>query len=235
MSLKLFSVTTLGLILLLLSCNQEELFYSCDPAIDSWVKENKETINVMSMDEFSSLDRDYQKASYIAFSPKQKKEIWVTKFTRVLNLDWKEDEKEHLEKLLLALDDYPNIFLTNCSEEYKDKFKVWIYQWINDGIIHFSWSPEFMKNLLFSPNPLLNKEGDIKVGTIPMANQVKTRGENTGNNPKCNCNSNSNYGEGFAWDDCSQDSHCVEGYRKCKTRSVGCGLMYLDACDGYCW
>ena len=51
----------------------------------------------------------------------------------------------------------------------------------------------------------------------------------------CNCNSNSSYGEGMFSDDCSKDSHCVQGYWNCKSKWAGCGIFFLDPCDGYCW
>lgn len=236
MSLKLFSVITLSLIFVLSSCNQEELVYSCNPEIDLWVKENKQTIDVMSTNEFLSLERDYQKASYIAFSSKQREFLWVSKITETLQLNWNENEKMHLEKLLVVLKEYSRIFEKDCPEEYKDEFKVWVYQWIKDGEEAFNWSPKLIKNLLSSPNQLLNKDGDIKEGRIKKINYVKTRSENDKDERRtCNCYSTSNQGEGIFFDDCSEYSHCVQGYWDCKPKGVGCGFFFLDPCDGYCW
>ena len=237
LSFKFISVVAqLSLILVLLvSCNQEEAIYSCNPEIDLWVKENKQSINAMSADEFLSLERDYQKASYIAFSPKQRENLWISKITEAARLDWSVDEQKHMEKLLIALKEYSDVFSKDCSEEYKDDFKVWVYQWIKEGEEAFNWSTKLIKNLLFSPNQLLSKDGEIKEGENKMTSQVKTRSEDGGDGRNCNCNSNSNTGEGMFSDDCSSDSHCVEGYWNCKPKWAGCGLFYMDSCDGYCW
>lgn len=229
-------IAQLSLILVLLvSCNQEEAIYSCNPEIDSWVKENKQSIDAMSVDEFLSLERDYQKASYIAFSPKQRENLWISKITEAARLDWSEDEQKHMGKLLIALKEYSDVFSKDCSEEYKDDFKVWVYQWIKEGEEAFNWSPKLIKNLLFSPYQLLSKDGEIKEGKNKMTSQVKTRSEDGGDGRSCNCNSNSNFGEGMVWDDCSSDSHCVEGYWNCTSKWAGCGLFCLDPCDGYCF
>lgn len=52
-------------------------------------------------------------------------------------------------------------------------FKVWVYQWIKEGEEAFNWSPKLIKNLLFSPNQLLSKDGEIKEGKKKMTSQVK--------------------------------------------------------------
>lgn len=220
-------------LILIVSCTQDESIYSCNPEIESWVKENKKTIETMSIDEFLRLERDYQKASYIAFSKKQKENLWITKITKTLKLEWRENEQEHLGKLLTALKEYSNVFSKDCPEEYKDEFKVWVYQWVKYGEEEFSWSPKLIKNLLFSPNYLLNKDGDIEEGRIKLTKQIKTRSEDE-DRRNCNCDA-AHLGEGIVWDDCSEDSYCVEGYWNCKPKVAGCGLFFMDRCDGYCW
>lgn len=230
-------VAQIGLILMLIvSCSQDETIYSCNPEINLWVKENKQSIDVMSSNEFLSLERDYQKASYIAFSPKQRENLWVSKITEASKLDWSKDEQEHIGKLLIALEEHSNVFSKDCPEEYKDDFKIWVYQWIKEGEEVFNWSPKLIKNLLFSPNQLLSKDGEIKGGKNKVTRQIKTRSEDGGDsNRNCNCNSNSSHGEGIFSDDCSEDSHCVQGYWNCESKWAGCGLFFLDSCDGYCW
>lgn len=236
-SFKLFGaiIQLCFILFLMVSCTQEESVYSCNPEIDLWVKENKNNIEVMSTDEFLSLERDYQKASYIAFSQKQRENLWISKITKASQLDWNEDERKHIAKLLFALEEFSEIFSKDCPEEYKNDFKIFVYQWIKECEETFDWSPKLIKNLLFSPNQLISKDGEIREGKNRMTSQVKTRSEVDDSNRNCNCNSNSNNGEGMFADDCSEFSHCVAGYWDCKPKWAGCGMFFLDSCDGYCW
>lgn len=232
MSLRLSRVIAqLSLLFLLVSCSQEDSVYSCNPEIDLWVKENKEAIEEMPTDEFLSLERSYQKASYLVLSPEQRKNLWVEKLTETLKLDWNKEEKGHLEKLLIGLKAHSSIFLEDCTEEDKGEFKVFVYQWAKEGEETFGWSSELIRNLLLSPNPLLNKKGEIKEGKRGNMKMIKTRSENQ-DKRNCDCYSPSN-GEGMLKNDCSSDSWCV-GSSDCNPKWAGCGIFYLDPCDGYC-
>lgn len=64
------------LAIFLLSCENEEPFYSCDPVVDQWAKSHMSEIQRMDRSEFITIPISYQRAAFEIFTPEQRINIW---------------------------------------------------------------------------------------------------------------------------------------------------------------
>lgn len=208
-----------------LSCQQEELLYSCDKQVDSWVKSNLSHIKNMNRTEWESVDEKLKRGCYAAFSPQQRQHLWLGKFNEALSLDWSMEEKEHIKVMIDFVQTHLSYFDStreNTDEEI-ETFEVFAYEWIKKAESEFGWSRKLIAGLVASPNAIINKEGILKLSHTSSNKRVKTRMETE---VECNCSTSSNW--------CSIDIsiECMDV--PCSISASGCGTLWLYDCDGLC-
>ena len=67
------------LILILTSCQHDELLYSCDPVINSYVIENKLKLAQIDVLQITSYEYSLQKAIFNSWDFAKKREVWIDK------------------------------------------------------------------------------------------------------------------------------------------------------------
>ncbi len=222
--------------MLFLSSCTKETQYSCNKEIDLWTKNNMDEITTMSRSKFLDYDKEYQQAVFMAFSPEQRKQIWIDKINEVLSLNWTNEERTHIKQLPIILNDYQKLFRENRSEEEKDRFDVVMYKWVDHAKESLGWADVLINAIIVNPNKLLDKKGVVSVGKkigTESIRSIKTRGEGTAEGPDCNCSQSSG---GFIWKDCIDnygEGGCGISY-DCKSYWIGCGAFKLSDCDGMC-
>ena len=121
----------------LVGCQKEELLYSCDSKINSWVIDHKDIYSDISRDELAKIEHDKQKGLFASFSPEQKVKIYLNKYQYLMGLNTlSEKEKEYLTVLFQKLS--PSIY---SSEEERIKFVEFSENWSYEVVDKFGWDP----------------------------------------------------------------------------------------------
>lgn len=205
----------------------EDENYSCNEKANQWAKSNLNEIKMMEVAEWHSMnDIVYQKAAYVAFDNRQRKELWLSKLNETLKLEWTDDEKEHIFKLIHLIEDKPELFDKKTSVD--DKTELMIHQWKEYALEQLKWDHELIYAIIKTPENLnANKRLNINMYNNPA---TKEKGEsNEDKKPLCNCNSN----ESHKWYLCTLVFHqCHVGV--CEIRNKDCGDLWLYECNGLC-
>ena len=152
--------------------------------------------------------------------------FWKEKFSQVMKLDWNEKEKEHIQHLIDYLNENPDIFELDDSNEYE----IFKYKWIDYAKNELGWSMNLIGTIGASGYNILDKEGtiDLKM-TATSSSMLKTTSESTIKN--CTCSTVDDWCE---WDPSTARA------RKCKTKTScykvvrDCGFLWREDCNGLC-
>ena len=77
----------LVIILSLVSCNKNEVIYSCNSEVNDWVNKNLYGISTMTRSEWKALDNEYKIPVFRAFSQEQRILFWKEKIKRNVERD----------------------------------------------------------------------------------------------------------------------------------------------------
>lgn len=216
----------------LLTACQKEAVYSCDPSVDKWAKDNLNHIQQMMRADFIKInDIPHQKAAFRAFLPEQRKAIWIIKLTEVLTLNWSENERRHIESLLVILNKYDGIFSNNLTEQQHDQYLIDAYRWAEYATESLGWDKAVIRAIAGNPNKMLTKAGMLAQNSQGRR-IVKTRSE-SGGKADCECNLSSSPDDSLIFYDCGSSGGCY-AYLNCNVSSFGCNLFWGDPCDGLC-
>ena len=222
--------------LLLFSCQEEEIIYSCNSEIDDYIKSNISEIQVMSRAEFLKVEKDLQPSIFSAFTVNQKQEIWLDKYKDALKLNWTNIEREHIISLIQYIQDN-RIYFEN-PKKYEDEISIFAYKWRQYAENVLIWDNNTIYNMVYDPGSLtkdsqnkliIAEENNIseKTDITIFTKKLKSREEN---NPpptvKCSCNEKA--------DDCG-----TTGLMTCRKWNCiavyGCGFLFQTVCDGGCY
>lgn len=203
------------------SCNQETV-YSCDASADAWVHDNLAEIQVMTRSEWNNLEEGLKIPAYRAFTLQQRVNFWNEKLTDVLALGWSDEESEHLNLLIQFINEHQHFLdgYDNMTDEEKNIFDLFFYQWTNKAKEDFQWSDRLLRSIIASGNTLLNKKGKLLVNRGNGRKAILLSTEST-----CNCSMASDWCTPSGWD-------CEEV--PCEETSWGCGTILVYDCDGRC-
>lgn len=223
---KLFYLSLL-LTLNLISCTNEHEntpIYSCNEEANLWAKKNLKVIKTLTRSEWLDIpNQSYQKAAYVAFSPEQKLNFWLSRFEEILQLDWKEEERKHILCVYNFIKEYPYVFQDECSEEEQKRFDIFIYKWADDAIKNIGWNQTKVASVIATGYPLIDVQGTIQMPKL--LNMQQTFSESQVN---CDCHIGNVV---FIW--CGGlSSYCSSS--PCTSSSHGCGAMWTESCNGLC-
>ena len=231
---KLFKVAMLLCFLMLFSCQQDEMLYSCEPEVDEYIKSNLSDIQTMSRDEFLKIERDLQPSIFYAFTPEQKQLIWLEKFQNVLSLKLTDKERDHIELLVQYIN--KNKLYFEEPKLYEDDIAIFAYKWTQYAENVLMWDKETIYNIVYDPstviqdprNRLIIPEENLHVMKVGISSgRLKTRTEqDPPPSVKCSCNTVVN--------DCG-----TTGLMTCKKWNCiavfGCGFIFQEVCNGGCY
>lgn len=83
----------------------------------------------MGYTEILEYDMGTQKAIYNAMSLEQRYNLWITKLNNVLKLEWNEKEEEHLNNLLIFIENNKILFDNKKNDDINDEFELFMYKW----------------------------------------------------------------------------------------------------------
>ncbi len=195
----------------LVSCQEEEVCYSCDESVDAFVKENLKAIQQMDRAEIITYSNEQQRAMYRALASDRKKEIWKDKFSQINSLDLSEGERKLMKK-------FEN-FVNQCdfSKSITAQEKQYLNSLREEGMQKFNWSQRFVVST-FGYLENVDKNGII-TQTTNIAEDAFDPGT-----PKCDCD----------WGFACLDGPCDERDGACEKTKSGCGWFLWDSCVSLC-
>lgn len=214
---KHFSLFIFLLFILLNSCQQYELEFSCDPEINDFIIENREELKILTVNELGAFEVPLQKAIFVSWDYKKKRSAWINKLTTILaNESFSKQEKNHIQKLI------DHIHLEYFKEESILTESISRHQfadeWMEYGINELGWDDQFIAYVVFRMyTNYYQFEAELSMlksfGTI-----VTTDSEGS-----CNCNTSADFCSGAL---CNSNG-C--------TTSSGCGWLWSESCNGSCY
>lgn len=208
-----------GLILIistwLFSCSEDITRYSCDPEVDKYVIENFTVLKSVNVSELSTYSDELQRAAYRSFSPMKKYEIWVEKL-KILSTDetFTIEEQQHIFELQTHLTS--ELFDSENISAYA-AFISFYNSWEKKAYTELNWD----KTLLTFVTSSLNIYYDDFLTTSPLVVPAALNGND------CYCNQSS--------DGCPTGSHCASTVCTVDTSPDGCGILWLEECNGACF
>ncbi len=211
----IFCFLTIIVSLTFYSCQKEKSLYSCDPAIELWVKKSLPVINKMQSSDILKLDPSIQVPVFRAFSSDQRLGVWLNRIDQILLLGWTEKERLHLIDLRKSLTaERFSDEVVRDTEKFQ-KIKNYEKEWVNYGINELGWTKAMIGNMfarIDTPNEKINnlKNGNLNPSIVDPH--------------ECKCSTYDDY--------CPVLGSCISG--GCIITSWGCGLLFGYMCNGNC-
>lgn len=202
-------------IIILLSCEKEELIYSCDPEINAIVKSGISEFSKESLSEYLDYDISLQRAIYRGFTPEKKRLFWLEKIDSVLmNTDFMELEIAHVLKLRSHItlgffnEGLRDSLIVKEREDFRDR---WI-SYANDKLLWDISRIAFLTNSLYFDETryelIITEQKEMTLKSLSF---------------DCSCSTESDYCGGQT---------CNPG--GCSVKS-GCGWFRQYDCNGACY
>lgn len=214
---------------MLIACNNDEVFYSCNESEDLWVKQNILEVQSLTRAEWNTLDENLKVPAYRSFSIEKKQQFWIEKLEYVLtSFQWNDKEYEHLLLIKDSIVKNLNWFIPNKSKSDKElnEYQLFAYNWMEYSKEELNWSNELIAAICGTMNDFefINKEIYIKRTKNSNLSLPKTRAEHY--TAPCNCKY-----ENVIITTCLFTG-CEEGY--CTKTEDGCGWLLGEDCNGIC-
>ena len=209
-----------------ISCTDDNC-YSCDQEINSWAKENLESLKSMNRNELSILSTGKQKAAFRTFTSEKRKQLWDDKFNQIKSLSFSKAELSHLKIFNKFLKKY------DFSKELTKQQEQFLNDWFEEGKLNFNWTPYFLisgfamlnEDAVLNKKEFQNKFPSLYSMRVDDGLSEPGVGNGDGGTGDCDCR----------WDISCQLAHmgsCSDD--KCKDTSLGCGFMLMQSCTGDC-
>lgn len=213
----LLSLYAFLLLVFIFSCQQPELEFSCDPVINDFVIENQESLKSATVSDLVSYELPLQRAVFNSWDYEKKRSAWIDKLQQVLSTEsFTQAESAHIQKLIGHI--HIGYFLEENIEAeamYPSQFaEEWILYSSND----LGWDDLYIAYLVFRMYTNYSQfEAELSM-LKSLETMVSSDSEGS-----CNCNTSSSF--------CA-NAFCYSG--GCTTTS-GCGWLWSETCDGYCY
>lgn len=219
MNLKSFlSFTILILMIIISSCEQNEPEFSCDPEINSNVKENKKAFSTIPLDELNTYDISLQRAIFISWDSTKKRNAWLEKLNQVIiNEEMDSSEIKHLRELSnhISTDYFSDENIKNRPAGYSEFAEEWVYFALND-LLRTERYIAFIVYRLYTTQEQFDEElseiNDLQ-NTITIDTEIYD----------CSCNTSSDF---------CNTGICNSG--DCNI-TEGCGWLWSLECNGLCF
>lgn len=214
------------------SCdNEDKMVYSCDQAKNDWVHENLDEIRSMTRAQWNLVNEGLKKPVYAAFTPEQRVSFWMEKLYQSLLLDWNDEERTHIQTLILCLEEKPQFLkgYNKLTDEEKDEMDSFSYLWIEKAQNELGWSKATIAGLVLSGNQMLDKSGTLQTVSSTKTRATRSEGNNNNQKSSCGCALDDDYCGYFApapFDECMKAD--------CKVVEEDCGWLWQKDCDGEC-
>ena len=213
-------ILILALFLIVISCDKEDVKYSCDPQVDMIVKSGVNEFSEIGLSEFLQYDIELQKAIYRSFSDAKKISFWTEKLDSViLKTEITVEGVNHINKLKQLINS--GLFIDKSIQEIENnQLTEFIVSWTKYAKNELNWTDAKIHfiaySLFFNEDQYLSALDEYRNYMISLS----------GSN--CICNTTGHDDCGLIEPEAScQSSVCVKSLS-------GCGFLYLYTCNGMC-
>jgi hypothetical protein len=199
------------------SCQQSELQFSCDPAINEFVVDNQSALSQISIFELVTYELPLQRAIFTSWDAEKKRNVWIDKLNHlILNESFNKDEVDHIQKLINHIDvDY---FLNEKTDKELELRLFFIREWLDYATNQLGWSDLYISFVVYRLYTEQSQMEDELSILESLGTAITTDSEG------CNCNMENNFCSGFV--DCISSG--------CTVTTKGCGWLLSESCDGSC-
>lgn len=237
------------------SSNQDDLLYSCNPIINKSVSVNLPIVWKMNRAVWLKLREDYKRAVYRAFTPQQRKQLWIEKFNEVKGLNWTKGEMDHIIKAENFFKEHDELYSNDkLSDKESNDIDLFFAMWLKDAETQFGWDKKIAVSIAGTPNYTVDTKGTIEIITkglildskrkrilnsseIDTIESVDTTGyiggeildDTTGMAATVDCHCSDKVLNDFCF-----PLTCTSSWIKCNATEKGCGWGWQQSCDGVC-
>jgi len=214
---KLFLILLFPLILF--SCQQTELQFSCDPVIDAYVAGNLKSLSLLTFSELADYELPLQRAIFNSWDAEKKRDAWIDKLYFVLeNESFTEAEVMHVQELIDHIN--PGYFLEETMQEKENRSRF-AADWIAVASDKLGWPEQYIAFMVYRLYGSFSEMEDELSMLHDLQGNVTTNSE-TGS---CDCS--------ILYDYCGYYMMCNSG--ECSSTTTGCGWLLSKPCDGLCY
>jgi hypothetical protein len=224
----IISAISLCLLGLLVSCNNDELVYSCGKDIDAFIKKDLSTYSNIAREDWKDLPDSLKIPVYRTFSPGKCKSFWKEKEAELMKLQWSNEERTHILQLYSKIEE--DLFTPSYfeNESLALQWNNFLIQWVTYALEVLKWDYAMLYTIsatgeeyteVYLDN-LRNELIQDSVFNAPYGGTNSLGGD-------CNCHS-------WFWCQFLRPGtwECKEN--GCTASSHGCGTLWLQSCDGKC-
>lgn len=202
----------------LFSCQVDELDFSCDPFINSFVVENMTELSKISTQELLSYEVPLQKAVFRSWSPERKRQAWLGKFQYVLdNQSFSEDERKHIFELVNHI--VEGYFEDQLKPEVELMRNNFSKDWLDVAANDLRWDDQFIAFCVYRLY-VDRSQFEIEFSSLKPTSLSMSANSESGT---CNCNTSNDF---CLRGDCTSNG--------CAASSSGCGWLWSEKCNGLC-
>lgn len=257
-SFVIYVMLTVLSIQLLFACDDknDSLMFSCNPVVQKAVASNLSTVRKMKRTDWLKFRQDFKRALYRAFTPAQRKEIWIDKFKELKNLDWSKEELLHIKKVEDFMCTHEELFTDKkLTDEQQNAIDMFFLNWTKEGELNLGWDKTIAISIAGTPCRTTDTHGSVEIvnkglvlkykkGVMFMDNESDTiesvdttdyigggvePNDTTGLSEKWECECADKVLNDF----CIPLS-CDSKWIKCEIKDKGCGWAWQVECNGLC-
>lgn len=212
-----FLCISLFFLLLIWSCKDDVLLYSCDPVLNEIITTHKAEYVQYTVKDLIVSDLKAQRAIFRSYEPAKKLEIWLEKIKFLLeNENFTPAEYAHVAKIMTHLSE--NYFDSDSIKAEAVQRTQFISDWISYAKNSLGWSEKYIAFVIYRLYTA-PKQFDAEISAINTSSKQAMAGSEVGT---CDCTAQSDY---------CLDSACGGG--EC-TQTTGCGTFWQYSCTGIC-
>lgn len=237
------------------SSKDDDLLYSCNPVINRSVAENLPIVWKMNRTVWLKLREDFKRAVYRAFTPAQRKSLWMGKFTELKTLNWTEKEKSHILKAEKFFMEHDKMYSNDkLSDKEANEIDLFFATWLKEAECQLGWDKSIAVSIAGTPNHTVDTKGTIEIikkglildrkkKVISWNSDVDTSeivdttyyvggeiiGDSTGLGASIDCHCSDKVLNDFCF-----PLTCTSSWIKCNVSEKGCGWGWNQPCDGVC-
>ncbi len=233
------------------SVNEDRLQYSCDPAINKLVSTNLPIVWKMNRTVWLKLREDFKRAVYRAFTPLQRKELWIAKFAELQSLNWTEKERAHIAEAEQFFMQHNELYSNaKLSDEESNMIDLFFATWMKSAESELGWDKGIAISVAGTPNRIVDTKGtieivkrglmlDYKKGVVLYDNvEVIDTADYTGGELPDDTTGLSSSTDCHCTDKVLSDFcfplTCTSNWVKCNVTEKGCGWGWQQTCNGVC-
>ena len=177
----IFSVIVAGLIAqFTFACdrNDDDLMYSCNPVVHKAVVSNLQTVRKMNRETWLKLRQDFKRAVYRAFTPTQRKNLWLGKFAELRQLPWSQEELAHIKKVEDFMNEHDEIYADKkLTDEEENVIDLFFANWSKEAESSLGWDRKIAISIAGTPCRTTDTKGTVEL--VKKGLVLKYKGSDT--------------------------------------------------------